>query len=52
MFSPDIAAGNNPTGENAENLPERLLSKSKTFIEKLFAKSLNELWPFFVITVK
>ena len=28
IFNPDIAAGNNPTGEKAENLPERLISKS------------------------
>ena len=52
IFSPDIAAGKSPTGENEENLPVRLLSKSMTLIEKSFAKFLNELLPLFVITVK
>ena len=35
IFNPDIAAGNNPTGEKAEYLPERLLSKSTIFISVL-----------------
>ena len=38
IFNPDIAAGNNPTGEKAENLPERLFSPEQLL--KLPAMSL------------